>query len=245
MSSDLFGLHGVFPTALRWNAELGVLGISAFDPETGERGLQEIGLGQDATFVLDLLTRERGYGKIKVGSYEMLLTPVGSPPPPWPNDPDFKPALAFWVWHPVYGEARCETCSTLFRDVLDNVCRLARFEPQAAEGQQPVIRVVDRVSRLIAPLKKSFWVPIIERVGWVPRNQVPGWADRAPTVPPPAALPILPAASASAAPAVSAAPAKEPVKVSRSHKAVRPAAKPGPADQSKDPNDELPPWGRQ
>ena len=33
--SDLSGLHGVYPTSLRWNAEGGFLGISAFNP--GER----------------------------------------------------------------------------------------------------------------------------------------------------------------------------------------------------------------
>ena len=63
--SDLSDLHGVFPTSLRWNAETGFLGVSAFNAETGERELREIELGKTATFVLDLATRERGYGLIK------------------------------------------------------------------------------------------------------------------------------------------------------------------------------------
>jgi hypothetical protein len=76
---------------------------------------------------------------------------------------------------------------------------------------------------------------VIERIGWIERNKVPGWADRAPTVPPPAALPLL-----AASPPVSAAPAIS----ARRHKAVRLATKLGPVDQSKDPNDELPSWGQ-
>jgi len=35
--SDLSDLHGVPPTTLRWNAEQGYLGYSAFNAETGER----------------------------------------------------------------------------------------------------------------------------------------------------------------------------------------------------------------
>ena len=59
--SDLSDLHGIYPTSLRWNAESGFLAVSAFNAETGERELQQIELGQAATFVLDLATRERGY----------------------------------------------------------------------------------------------------------------------------------------------------------------------------------------
>ena len=60
--SDLSGLRGIYPISLRWNAEDGFLAISVFNPETGERELQEIELGKPATFALDLATRERGYG---------------------------------------------------------------------------------------------------------------------------------------------------------------------------------------
>ena len=80
--SDLSDLHGVYPISIRWNAESGFLAVAVFNAESGERELQQIELGQAATFVLDLATRERGYGLIKTGTYEMKLTPVGSPPPP-------------------------------------------------------------------------------------------------------------------------------------------------------------------
>jgi hypothetical protein len=62
--SDLSDLQGIYPTSMRWNAENGILAISSYNPETGERELQPIELGQPATFVLDLATRERGYGRI-------------------------------------------------------------------------------------------------------------------------------------------------------------------------------------
>ena len=107
--SDLSDLHGIYPTSLRWNAESGFLAVSAFNGETGERELQQIELGQAATFVLDLATRERGYGLIKSGVYDMKLSPVGSPPPPWPENEEYKPALGCWMWNPTFGEVRLET----------------------------------------------------------------------------------------------------------------------------------------
>jgi hypothetical protein len=190
--SDLSDLHGIYATALRWNAEDGFLGISSFNPETGERELQPIEFGQPATFVMDLATRERGYGLIKVGLYDMRLTPVGSPPPPWPGDgEEFKPALGCWVWNPQLGELRLETNATMFRQAIDNVWRRTRFESQAMEGQQPVIRFTDKVEVNLKALRKTFYTPVIKIVGWAERDKVPGWTTRTPTVLPPAAAPVL------------------------------------------------------
>ena len=106
--SDLSDLHGIYPSSLRWNAESGFLAVSAFNGEAGERELQPIELGQAATFVLDLATRERGYGLIKSGVYDMKLSPVGSPPPPWPENEEYKPALGCWMWTPTFGELRLD-----------------------------------------------------------------------------------------------------------------------------------------
>jgi hypothetical protein len=198
--SDLNDLHGIYPTSLRWNAESGFLATSVFNMETGERGLQEIELGQPATFVLDLATRERGYGLIKIGLYDMKLTPVGSPPPPWPGDgEEYKPALGCWLWNPKLGELRLETNATIFRQAVEDVWRLARFEPPAMDGLQPVIRFVDRVSISIKTLKKTFFGPVIKVAGWVEREKIPGWREREPTVSPPTTLPVLPAPPATAA----------------------------------------------
>ena len=132
--SDLSDLHGIFPTSLRWNAETGVLGIAVYNAETGERELQEIELGQPATFAMDLATRERGYGLIKVGVYDMRLTPVGSPAPPWPGDEEYKPAIGCWVWNPTLGELRLETNAAIFRTAIADVWDRARFAPEAIDG---------------------------------------------------------------------------------------------------------------
>jgi hypothetical protein len=220
--SDLSDLHGVYPTSLRWNAETGVLAISVFNAETGERELQEIELGDPATFVLDLATRERGYGLIKSGVYDMKLTPVGRPPPPWPGDEEYKPALGCWVWNPNLGELRLETNAAILQRVIASVWDQARLEPQAAEGLQPVVRFVDRVPVPVKAVNKTFFGPVIKVIGWVERSKVPGWATREPTVAPPAAPPLL-AASSAPAPTPATPAAKTPSKVKP--KAKRGAAK--------------------
>jgi hypothetical protein len=229
--SDLSDLHGIFPDSLRWNAETGVLANSVFNPETGERELQEILLGNTATFVLDLATRERGYGLIKVGVYDMRLTPVGSPAPPLPDDEDYKPALGCWLWNPALGELRLEVCSAIFRSAIDNVWSKARFASEAIRGQQPVIRFVDRIEVPVKSVGKTFFGPVVQIVGWAERNDVPGWKERTPTVPPPSAPPLLAVASA---PAPSSTPVlKKPAKMGKG------AAKPGPNDP---PFDDPIPW---
>jgi hypothetical protein len=228
--SDLSDLHGIYPTSLRWNAEGGFLAVSAFNAETGERELQQIELGQPATFVLDLATRERGYGLIKTSVYNMTLTPVGSPAPQWPGDAEYKPALGCWLWHPVFGELRLETNAKVFRDAVANIWEQARFKPQAFEGQQPVVRFEDRVPVHIKSVNKTFQGPVIKVIGWVPRDQVPGWSARPPTVSPPAAPPILPAPSA---------PAPATPAVKKPAKAKKAAAKPGPNDPLADLNHEI------
>jgi hypothetical protein len=229
--TDLSDLDGIFPNSVRWNAEDGFLAISAYNSETAERELREVPLGREATFALDLLTRERGYGQIRVGVYEMRLTPIGSPPPPKPDDPEFRPALGCWLWNPNIGEVRLETNATLFRGAVANIWDKSRFEPQAAEGLQPVICFADRVSKLVKQVGKTFYAPVIRLVGWVERDRVPGWSARTPTVLPPAAPLILPAPSvpAPSTPAVKKAP-----------KAKKAAAKPGPGDPHADLNDDIP-----
>ena len=219
--SDLSGLHGVYPTSLRWNAENGFLGIAVFNAETGEREVQEIELGNTATFAMDMATRERGYGLIKVGVYDMKLTPVGSPRPDWPGDEDYKPAIGCNLWNPTYGELRLETNAAIFRNAVVNVWDQSKFAPEAIRGLQPVVRFVDRVEILIKAVGKTFFGPVIEVRGWVERDNVPGWKARAPTVPLPPAPPLLAAASAP----VPATPAAK-----KSAKVGKGAVKPAPND---------------
>jgi hypothetical protein len=229
--SDLSDLHGIYPTSLRWSAESGFLAVSAFNGETGERELRQIELGQAATFVLDLATRERGYGLIKSGVYDMQLSPVGSPPPPWPENEEYKPALGCWMWNPTFGEFRLETNAAIFRQAIASVWDQCRVEPQAAEGLQPVVCFVDRVPVPVKAVNKTFFGPVIKVIGWVERSKVPGWATREPTVTPPAPPPLL---AASSAPARATPAVKKPAKVKKG------AAKPGPDDPLADLNDDIP-----
>ena len=224
--SDLSDLHGIFPTSVRWNAEQGFLSAAIYDPTTGGRELQPFEFGQESTFAMDLATRMRGYGMIRVGVYDMRLTPVSKPPPPWGNDlAEFKAALGCWLWHPAYGELRLETCATTFRDAMAAAWQKALGAPEAVEGQQPVIRFVDKVAIRRETLKKVHYGPIIHIVGWEKRNDIPGWRHRAPTVAPPAA------------PVVLAPPTPPAAKI------AAPKSKKGPAKPA-DPDDDLPPSKR-
>ena len=235
--SDLSDLHGIFPDSARWNAETGTFGVARFNPETGEREVQSIELGNSATFALDLATRQRGYGAIRPGLYDMRLTSVGSPPPSWPDDEEFKPAIGCWLWNPTFGEVRFETNAAISRQAITNVWDKARFEPQAMEGLQPVIRVLDRVEVLVKAVGKTFYAPVIKVIGWVARDSVPGWKERTPTVAPPAAPPFLAAASTPAPATPVATPAaKKPPKIGKG------AAKPAPDDPP--PFDDPIPWAR-
>jgi hypothetical protein len=192
MSSDLSGLLGVFPPSLRWNAEIGLLGVAVYSLETGERELKEIELGKSAAFAMDMATRERGYGLIRAGVYSMCLSAVGSPLPACPDDGEHKPALGCWVWSPMHGELRVETNAQLFRTAVAAVWEEAKVAPEAAAGLTPVVCFTDRVQVTIKSVGKTFYRPVIKIAGWVGRDKIPGWSERAPTVPPPKALEALP-----------------------------------------------------
>ena len=127
----------------------------------------------------------------------MKLSPVDDPPPPpWPENDEYKPALGCWMWNPTFGEVRLETNAKLCLEVIANVWEESRFKPQAAEKLQPVICFADRASKLVKQVGKTFYTPIIKIVGWVERDRVPGWAARTPTVSSPAAPGFLEAARA-------------------------------------------------
>jgi hypothetical protein len=128
----------------------------------------------------------------------MKLTPVGSPPPPWPGDEEYKPAIGCWLWNPTFGELRLESNGAIFRQAVTTVWDQARFEPQAAEGLQPVACFVNRVPVPVKAVNKTFSGPVIKVIGWVERDKVPGWHEREPTVLPPKTLPVLPVSAASA-----------------------------------------------
>jgi hypothetical protein len=188
-NADISDLHGVYATPLRWNAETGVLGYGAYNETTGERKIIEINLDSPrAKFVMDLATRERGYGLIRSGLYDMRLSPVGAPPPEWPGDDDFRPAVACWLWNPPLGELRLESNQATLLRSFSELWDRARTFKEAAEGLQPVVHFSGRRERFYRQIGKAFIAPVIDIIGWVPRDKVPPFAMRAPTVKAPAAL---------------------------------------------------------
>ena len=190
--SDLSDLDGVFPTPFRWNAEFGTANYLTLHEATGARELKDIELGSPAAkFVIDLATRARGYGKVKTGVYGMMLTPVGSPPPPRPDDTEYKPAIGLWLWNPPLGELRLETNAQLLVRAISGLCDRCRTFTEASQGLQPVVHFVDRRKRPIAALNKVFYEPVIHIVGWFKRGEVPPFRLREPTVVPAPELPDL------------------------------------------------------
>src|SRR5262249_29928235 len=186
--TDISDLHGIYPSPLRWNAEAGVLGRGVFDEATGEHTIEMIELGSgEAEFVLDLATRERGYGLIRAGVYDMRLSPVGVAAPEWPGD-EFKPAIGCWLWNSLLGEVRLESNQSTLVRVVSAVWDRCRTFKEAATGLQPAIHFVDRVEHHYKSIGKSFWAPVINVIGWVERGEVPALAVRAPTVKPPLPL---------------------------------------------------------
>jgi hypothetical protein len=227
MSSDLsdLGEHsGDYPKAARWNAEHGGLAVSSFNIETGQRELQPVAFGcAESTFVLDLGRRMRGFSMYRPGVYDARLTPVGSPPPEWPNDPDFKPCVSCLAWNPHFGEVRFETNANLFRSALLGVWERALATEEAVRGEQPVIRFMGAAEVFIRAINKTFMSPIIHTIGFMPRDQVPPWAKVPPTVPPPKPAPLL-GVQSEVKKVTQATP--EETAPARRHKAARPDSSP-------------------
>jgi hypothetical protein len=183
--SDLSDLQGVYGPSLRWNSEAGELVIMTTN-EMFEREPRMLELGtQQARFVADMATRERGYGKVAVGLYEMVMTPVGSPPPPIPSDPEFKPALGLFLWSPVFGEVRLETCAAILRQTIDGFWTRYRSFAEASKGLQPIVDFLGRREILVKKRGTSYWTPDINIAGWIDRDKIAPFRLREPTVKPP------------------------------------------------------------
>jgi hypothetical protein len=230
MTTATFDLVGARPTSIRWNSEEGTLAYSSFNEDEGAFSLQSIELGADATFALDLATISRGYGLVRVGVFDMRLTPVGTAPPAFPGD-DYKRAIGVNMWNPQLGDCRIETNGTIFRDAIERVYEQAIAMPEAVAGAL-VIQFIDKRAVTFKSLGKSFLGPVIKIVGWVKRDEVPGWASRPPTVVLPKNQLTLPSGS-------EARPALESNRSNKSNKTSSKSSKP--SSQIRDElNDDLP-----
>jgi hypothetical protein len=213
-NDDIADLVGIYPTPLRWNAETGVLWLSIFNSETGEWEVKEIELnGPESRFAMDLPTRERGYGLIRAGVYDMKLTPVGTTAPDWPGE-DYKPAIGAWLWNPLVGEVRLETNQVTTVSSITAVWDQCRRFKECSAGEIPIIAFVGSFERHYRTIGKVFLAPRVEIIGLVLRDKVPTFAKREVTVQPPPALDtqipfgILPDHSKSLQPAQKKAPMK-------------------------------------
>ena len=187
--------NGSYLPSIRWNSEEETDQLVYVETnEVFEQERSPIPLNSSAsTFVMDVLRREHGRGRIATGTYKMQLVPVGQDVPPIPEDElpfvkDYKPAIGVDLWNPKYSLVRLESTAAYVRAAIEKVWREYAREPEAARGELPVIRFVG--SRQKSPPKfpnKTYYPPIIERVGFVPRAKVPEFAAREPTVP----LPVL------------------------------------------------------
>ena len=133
---------------------------------------------QAATFVIDLATRERGYGLIKSGVYDMKLTPVGSPPPPWPERRRVQAGARLLDVEPDVRRAPARDqrgdLPAGHRQRMGPVPGLSR-RPRRACNLSSVSSIASR-SRSRRSIRHSIG-PVIKIVGWVERDKVPGWAS--------------------------------------------------------------------
>jgi hypothetical protein len=181
--------------SVRWNSEEETDQLVYVETnEVFEQERSPIPLNSSAsTFVMDVLRREHGRGRIATGTYKMQLVPVGQEVPPIPEDEaafakDYKPAIGVDLWNPKYGLGRLESTAAYVRAAVEKVWREYAREPEASQGMLPVIRFVG--ARRTSPPRfpnKTYYPPIIERVGFVPRERVPEFAAKERTVP----LPVL------------------------------------------------------
>ncbi len=156
--SDLSIFMVLIRFSVRWNcAETGFLRSRSSTRRPVSASCSKSNLASRLRSPLTWLHGERGYGLIKSGVYDMKLTPVGRPPPPWPGDEEYKPALGCWTWNRNLGELRLETNSVIFQRAIASVWDQARFAPEAAEGLQPVVCFVDRVPVPVKAVNKTFF----------------------------------------------------------------------------------------
>jgi hypothetical protein len=171
--SDYDDLELTYKPWLRWSSEFGVLGRSTISAED-ERGMASLGLGtNDAKWAFDMSRRMRGYGKFRKGSREVALTPVGTPPPKWNGDKDWKPTLSIPCYHPQYGEHVFETSASNLMRVISNVWDQCKRYEEFYKGFEPVWFFVDRFERPEPSVDKIFWLPIIEIIAWIERLKLP------------------------------------------------------------------------
>jgi hypothetical protein len=182
------GNASLYPESLRHNAMTGKLTISRFDPATWSRVRDEV--DPPSTWVVDMLTRQRGYGLVTDSKFDMRLTSVGALPPPAPEDQRYKPTVGMLMWSETYGLAQWISCGSIAVRTIGVFWDECRTFTEASDGLLPVI-TIDHPRRVTighGPQQREFLAPVIEITDWVLRESIPVLAARPATVEPPPRL---------------------------------------------------------
>jgi hypothetical protein len=168
---DVLDHRSIRPSTYRLNAVTGiqfistVVGLTRFDTPV-EPGLEVIA---------DTLTRKVGYGRTGEHVFDFRMEHVGSPPPPAPEEEEFKPAVS-WVWSTPAGLVEHITNGAIARGAVVEVWEKYKAASEAVRGMMPVIRIGEPLA--VQSSGRTFYAPNFQIVGWVARDDVPAFRDR-------------------------------------------------------------------
>jgi hypothetical protein len=179
---DVLDHRSIRPSTYRLNAVTSdqyittVVGLSRFDTPV-EPGFE---------FVADPPTRKIGYGRTGEHVFDFRMEHVGSPPPPAPEEDDFKLAVS-WTWATPNGLIEHITNGAIARGAVVEAWEAYKRAPEAARGMVPVIRIGEPVE--VQSSGRTFYAPNFQIVGWITRDDVPAFRDRPPMCPLPSLAP--------------------------------------------------------
>jgi hypothetical protein len=205
------------PHSLRFNAVTGFLAVYCYNLETRQNSIVEI--PPKSRWAIDMLTRERGYGRVTDAVFDMRLSPVGAPPPVIEDEDLFKTAVSMRLYSPDWGLVEWQTASALAVRAIIGLWETYKKSAEALVGDIPIVEIgTPRVVVIGRDTnKREFFAPQIDIVAWADREVFPAFRARPPTVALPQpdagialAAPLAARLGAAAAPAATAAPASAP-----------------------------------
>jgi hypothetical protein len=197
---DVLDHRSIRPSTYRLNAVIGdqyiitIVGLTRFDTP----------VEPDNEVVADMLTRKIGYGRTGEHLFDFRMEYVGSPPPPAPEEDEFKPAVS-WTWSTPAGQVEHITNGAIARGAVIGVWEKYKGASEAASGMVPVIRIGAPAE--VQSSGRGFFAPNFTIVGWLARDDVPAFRDRPAMVPLPSPVPER-LSYTPVAPQITAAPVK-------------------------------------
>jgi hypothetical protein len=179
---DVLDHRSIRPSTYRLNAVTGsqfistVVGLTRFDTPV-EPGTE---------IIADMRTRKIGYGRTGEHLFDFRTEYVGFPPPPAPEEDEFKPAVS-WVWSTPNGLIEHITNGAIARGATVEGWEKYKAAPEAARGMMPVIRIGEPAE--VQSSGRTFYAPNFQIVGWIDRDDVPAFRDRPAMCPLPSPTP--------------------------------------------------------